>query len=122
MQFLYKSLYLYKNKPMLTQKISKIVDSQEGKYLIYLGVLQAISGFKITEQEKRILSRILEEGELTKNVKDELTSIASKARVENVISKFRRNKILIGNTPNPRFPRIKEEITFNIVLKNATRE
>tara|TARA_R110000868_G_scaffold311513_3_gene572516 strand:+ start:690 stop:1007 length:318 start_codon:yes stop_codon:yes gene_type:complete len=105
---------------MLTQKISKLVNKEEDKYMIYLGILQAISGFKITEQEKKILSRILESGELTKNVKEELESITSKARIDNVISKFRRTKILVGNKPNSKFLNLKGEgMTFNIVLKNA---
>lgn len=108
---------------MLTQKISKTVNKEEDKYLIYLGILQAISGFKTTDQEKRILSVILTEGELTKNVKNSLESFVSKARIENVISKFRKNKILMGNKPHPKFPIFKGgDINFNITLRNADRD
>lgn len=105
---------------MLTQKISKTINSDEEKYSIYFGILQAIAGFKITDQEKLILSKIMKEGELTKNVKDELKMIASKARIDNVISKFRKTKILVGNKPNSKFPKLNgKDMSFNITLKNA---
>lgn len=110
---------MYKYKPMLTQKINKRISSEDEKYKIYLGILQAISGFKIADQEKLILSTIMKEGELTKNVKTELELLASKARIENVICKFRKNKILIGNKLNAKFPKFGEgDVVFNITLKN----
>lgn len=105
---------------MLTQKISKNINSQGDKYLIYLGILQAISEFKITKQEKLILSRILQGGGLTKSVKEDLKTITSIDRVENVICKFRKNKILVGDKPNSKFPIFKDgDINFSITLKNV---
>lgn len=103
---------------MLLQKINKKVSSEEEAYYVYLGILQAVSNFKIAEQEKRILSVILKNRGITKDVRKELQTIASKARIENVIGKLREKKILIGDKPNEKFPVISmQDTTFTITLK-----
>lgn len=105
---------------MLVPKISKRIDSTEEAYAVYIGVLQAVTGFKITEQEKKVLCVILKNGELTKDVRQELTSISTKPRIENIISKLRMKKLIVGDKPNSKFPVLNfEETTFSITLKPA---
>lgn len=119
MQFICGVVYLYKNKPMLTQKISKKVQTNQEKYMIWLGIIGTMTDFKFPEQERKILSYILSEGELTKNVRDSLHKLTTEARVGNVISKFRKEKILIGDKPNFKYPvSLEGEVKFNIILKN----
>lgn len=103
----------------MQQKITKKVSSQEDVYLIYIGILQAVTGLKITDQEKRVLSTILTKGELTKDVRSYLITekVASKQRLDNIVSKLRTRKILIGDKPNPRFQNFKaEDVVFSINL------
>jgi hypothetical protein len=108
---------------MLLQKINKRVQSEEEAYSVYIGILQAVTNFKITEQEKKVLSVILKNKEITKDVKKELTKMTSKARIENILSKLRARKILIGDKPNVKFPTIRfEETTFSITLKPLDNE
>jgi len=103
---------------MLLKGINKKIKSKEEAYAVYIGILQAISNFKITDQEKKVLSIILRNGKLTKDVRAELFQIASKARVQNILSKLRAKKILIGNVPNSKFPAIDfEETSLMITLK-----
>lgn len=98
-------------------KINKKIGSQEEAYYVYLGILQAVSGFKIAEQEKRILAVILKNKGLTKEVRKELHAITSKARIENVIRKLRLRKMLVGNRPSDKFATITTGDSFTITLK-----
>lgn len=103
---------------MLLQRINKRIESEEEAYAVYIGILQAISNFKITEQEKKVLCVILKNKELTKDVRSQLSTITSKARIENILSKLRAKKILVGDKPNSKFPSLNfEETTFSITLK-----
>lgn len=100
---------------MLKKKFTKTYnDSEEGHY-IYIGVLQALTGMRITDQEKRVLAIILKEGKIDKSVKDKLSKIASKPRIENIISKFRKKKILVGDVPSDKFLKLETELTINLV-------
>lgn len=103
---------------MLLQSINKKIATHEDAYVVYIGLLQAVTNLKITDQEKKVLSIILRNGKLTKEVKAELETITSKPRIENIISKLRAKKILVGDTPSAKFPKIKfEDTTFSITLK-----
>lgn len=102
---------------MLTQKINKKVSSQENLYGVYLGILEAVTSLKLTKQEKEVLAVILNEGVVNKFVKHKLFKISSKARIENILSKFRHNQILIDDKPNKNFPLLKDsKITLNITI------
>lgn len=109
----------------MQQKITKKVNSREDSYSIYIGILQAVTGFKITDQEKEVLSVILSRGGLTKIVREYLITqkTVSKQRLDNIISKFRSKGILNGDKPNSRFPIISDdEATFSITLIKKTEE
>lgn len=103
---------------MLGPKISKKISSTEEAYSIYIGILQAVTGLKLPNQEKKVLSVILANGSLTKEVRQSLLQISTKASIENVISKLRNKKLLIGDKPNSKLPELKmDEVTFSITLK-----
>ncbi len=100
---------------MLKKKLTKKYNNSEEAHYIYLGILQALTGVKITDQEKRVLSIILDKGEINKDVKFKLNQISSKARIENIISKLRNKKMLVGNKPSEKFFNINTELTISLV-------
>lgn len=100
---------------MLKKKITKSYSDSEEAHYIYIGVIQALTGVKITEQEKKVLSIILAKGELNKEVKSKLNTISSKARIENIISKLRNKKMLLGNKPSSKFFNIDTELTISLI-------
>lgn len=100
---------------MLTQKITKKISSKQELYKAYLGVLEAMTSIRLTNQEKEVLSRIMVTGSVTKDLKKDLLVISSRARIENIISKLRSKKLLVGNEPNPRL-KMKDNGKLTMVI------
>jgi hypothetical protein len=98
---------------MLKISLRKQIDGIEQGYYIYIGVLETISGLKLTEQEKKVFCNILKNKKIERK---ELNGISSPARIENIISKLRKKKFLINDKPNPRFINIDSE-NFELTLK-----
>ena len=113
---------------MLKINLNKRYDSKESLIYTYISILEVITKLKFDKQQKEVISVILLNGELTKDVRLQLQKISTTARIENILSILRKKKILVDNkiTESKFFNVVKDlksdSISLNINLKHEARD
>ena len=104
---------------MLIYKINK--KNQDNVYEIYLGILEAVSNFRLAHQEKKVLAILLKHREVTKEVKALLYEITTKQRIENILSNFTKRKFIVDGKVSEKFPDFKTDKIEFVISVNGEK-